>query len=183
MSKAIKIKLTKAPAEYDLGASKFFGDPTVPSEWVDRFAEHIGFIGQIRLSDIADLDPENRLPHTGYLYFFADTEVYPFDIWVNYYDGEPDTVIDSFNENEWRFDHLTEAFLATFEECKENENCTRLFGTPSFEHEDKAPLLLQYDPIDNKTGFLDDIDGYAYIFFDTNDLGDSGTAHLWIERT
>ena len=67
MSKAIKITAKKAPEGYDLGASKFFGTPTVPLSWNDDFDDDEIFFCQIKLSDIAQLDTENRLPHTGTL--------------------------------------------------------------------------------------------------------------------
>ena len=37
MGKAIKITAKKAPEVYDLGASKFFGTPTVPLAWNGDF--------------------------------------------------------------------------------------------------------------------------------------------------
>ena len=74
---AIGIHIKKADGNHDYRASKFFGAPVIPAEWQDRFAEDILFFGQIRLSDIAPLDTENKLPHTGYLYLFLDVEMYP----------------------------------------------------------------------------------------------------------
>ena len=65
MSKAIKITAKKAPVGYDLGASKFFGTPTVPIAWDGDFYDDELFFCQIRLSDIAELDKDNKLPHTG----------------------------------------------------------------------------------------------------------------------
>ena len=70
MGKAIKITVKKAPEGYDLGASKFFGTPTVPPAWGGDFYDDEIYFCQIKLSDIAELDRENRLPHTGYLYIF-----------------------------------------------------------------------------------------------------------------
>ncbi len=173
MSKAIRIRMEKAPEEHDYFRSKFFGPPIIPQEWEERFGEHIAFLGQIRLDEIAPFDPENRLPHTGYLYFFVDTECYPYDVWVEYYDGEPNLVVEDFNEYDHVFAELTTSYLMTFEECDEYENCTRLFGKPSSGYDESfAPLLLQYDPLDNEAGFLDEIDGYVYIFCDTKDMDD-----------
>ena len=51
MSKAIKITAKKAPKDYDLGASKFFGTPTVPPAWNGDFYDDELFFCQIRLSD------------------------------------------------------------------------------------------------------------------------------------
>ncbi len=165
MSEAIRIRLEKAGDGYDLGASKLFGAPTIPNAWLDMFAEDIIFFGQIRLSDIAPFDSENRLPHSGYLYLFLDTEMYPYTAWVEYYDGEPDTVVDDFNEAEARFAHLTQAFLMSFESASADCDGTKLFGTPSSEPDEDGELLMQFDPLDEYTGFLDEIDGYAYFFF------------------
>ncbi len=165
MSEAIKITLTKAAEGYDLGASKLFGAPTIPEEWLDRFAEDIIFFGQIRLADIAALDSENRLPHSGYLYLFLDTEVYPYTAWVEYYDGEPNLAVDDFNELDPRFAHLTQAFTMSFEAAEADCDGTKLFGTPSSEPDEAGELLMQFDPLEQYTGFLDEIDGYAYFFF------------------
>ncbi|MBQ4066753.1 MAG: hypothetical protein IJD22_03810, partial [Clostridia bacterium] len=65
---AIAITVKEAPEGYDLGASKFFGTPTIPKEWAEDFDDDEMFFCQIRLSDIAELDTDNRLPHSGYLY-------------------------------------------------------------------------------------------------------------------
>ena len=163
---AIGIKIKKADGEHDYGASKFFGAPAVPAEWQDRFSEDVIFFAQIRLSDIAELDTENKLPHTGYLYLFLDVEMYPYpEAWAYYYDGEPQVVIDDFNEAEPQFAHLNEDWLMTFEAVDEAADGMRLFGVPSSGYETDAELLLQFDPLAADTGFLEEIDGYAYLFF------------------
>ncbi len=171
MSKAMKITLKKADETYDLTASKLFGAPVIPEEWEDQFYDDIIFFGQIRLADIAKLDMENQLPHCGYLYLFLDTEVYPYTAWTAYYHGEPRLVIDDFNEIEPRFAHLNHAFLMTFEEADEDYEGTKLFGVPSSELnlDENGELFMQFDPLDNETGFLAGIDGYAYFFFGEED--------------
>ena len=40
-----------------------------------------------------------------------------------------------------------------------------MFGVPSSGYETDEELLLQFDPLAESTGFLDNIDGYAYFFF------------------
>ncbi len=165
MNNAIKISLKKAKNNYDLLASKLFGAPVIPDGWLDGFSDGVIFFGQIRLSDIAELDTENKLPHTGYLYLFLDTEVYPYAALAKYYDGEPRTVVDDFNCIEDRFSRLNKAFLMEFSPCEEDYDGTKLFGTPSFDYGGEGELLLQFDPLDNETGFLDDVDGYAYFIF------------------
>ena len=178
MSKAIKITAKKAPACYDLGASKFFGTPTVPSAWNGDFYDDELFFCQIRLSDIAEIDKENRLPHTGYLYIFLHTEdgKYHLGADVRYHDGEPELAIDDFNAAVEDYEKYTEAFLMEFSEVDEDEICTRLFGVPSdWNYVDEPPkLLMQYDPLDNEMDFLDTLDGFVYLFFGENekDLSD-----------
>ena len=162
---AIGIKIEKAEGEHDPGASKFFGAPTIPRAWQNRFSDDVIFFAQIRLSDIAALDTENKLPHTGYLYLFLDVEMYPYEAMAFYYDGEPDMVIDDFNEAEPQFSHLNTDWLMTFFPTDETADGTRLFGLPSSGLETEEELLLQFDPLAEDTEFLDNIDGYAYFFF------------------
>lgn len=175
---AIKIRITKAEGEHDPGASKFFGAPVIPGEWLNFFAEDIIFFAQLRLSDIAALDTENKLPHTGYLYLFLDTEMFPYQAMAFYYDGEPNTVVDDFNEAEPQFAHLCEDWLMSFEPADEMSDGIRLFGVPSSGYDGGGELLLQFDPLEADTGFLENIDGYAYFFFgeDRSDLDAIGFA-------
>ncbi len=166
MQNAIKITLTKAEKDYGLTASKLFGAPVLPEAWGNKFSEDIIFFGQIRLSDIAELDTENRLPHSGYIYLFLDTEIYPYTAWAEYSEVEPRLVIDDFNEIDPRFEHLNQAFVMSFSRT-EDICCdgNRLFGLPSSGYESEGELFLQFDPLDTPTGFLEEIDGYAYFFF------------------
>ncbi len=55
MKNAIGMRVVKAEGEYNLGASKFFGTPTVPVTWEGDFYDDEIFLCQIRLSDIAEL--------------------------------------------------------------------------------------------------------------------------------
>lgn len=68
-------------------ASKWWGDPDFPEHMeyptvkvTDEEGESIDypltFICQINCEDIAHLDPENRLPHEGMLYFFGAIDEY-----------------------------------------------------------------------------------------------------------
>lgn len=175
---AIKIKIKKAEGKHDPGASKFFGSPVIPGEWLNFFAEDIIFFAQLRLSDIAALDTESKLPHTGYLYLFLDTEMFPYQAMAFYYDGEPNTVVDDFNEAEPQFSHLCEDWLMSFEPSDEMSDGIRLFGVPSSGYDGGGELLLQFDPLEADTGFLENIDGYAYFFFgeDRNDIDAIGFA-------
>jgi len=167
MKNAIGITVTKAPEKYDLGASKFFGTPTVPSEWRDDFYENEMFFCQIRLSDIAELDKEDRLPHTGYLYIFLDISGFPYEARVLYYDGEPDMALDDFNEDVPGAEHLCDAWLMSFASVEDDAEGIKLFGEPAdWPYGEEPPkLLMQYDPLASKMGFADSIDGYAYFAF------------------
>ena len=173
---AIGIKIKKAPADYDLGESKFFGAPTVPAKWEEDFYEDEIFLCQINLADIAELDRENKLPHTGYLYVFLHTDegYYRLKPDVRYYDGDPELAIDDFNLGVEGYERFNDAYLMEFYWVDDEEDCTRLFGSPSdWNYESEPPrLLMQYDPLDNEMGFLDFLDGFVYLFFgdDETDL-------------
>ena len=173
---AIGIKVKKAQGDYDLGASKFFGDPTVPMGWEDAFYDDEMFFAQIRLADIAHLDTENKLPHTGYLYLFIHTEGGHYDLLadVKYHDGEPEVVLDEFNAQVEGYEQFGEAYLMEFAQVDDDEICTKLLGNPSdWNHEEAPPkMLLQFDPLDNDMGFLSFLDGFVYFFYgdDENDL-------------
>ena len=173
MSKAIKITAKKAPKEYDAGASKFFGCPTIPFDWENDFDDDEIFLCQIRLSDIGELDTENRLPHTGYLYVFFHTAEGRYSLYgdIRFYDGEPQLALEDFNATVDEFSQYTDAYLMEFSETDEDEICTRLFGIPSdWGYADEPPkLLMQFDPLDNDMGFLDSIDGFLYFFFGEDD--------------
>ena len=176
MGAAIQISVTKAPQEYDLGASKFFGAPTLPEKWENDFYDDEMFLCQIRLSDIAHLDPENKLPHTGYLYIFLHTDggYYGLEADVRYYDGEPTIAVDDFNLAVPDYERFNETYLMHFGQADEDADGTKLFGIPSdWNYETSAPkLLMQFDPLDSEMGFLDFLDGYLYFFFgeDEKDL-------------
>ena len=169
MGKAIKITAKKAPEPYDLGASKFFGTPTVTLSWEEDFDDDEIFFCQIRLSDIAELDCENRFPHSGYLYIFLHTEEGERHLRsdVRFFGGEPELAFDDFNAAVDDYEKYTEAYLMEFSEADEDEICTKLFGNPSdWNYADDPPkLLLQYDPLDNEMDFLDTLDGFVYFFF------------------
>lgn len=168
---AIGMQVEKAEGDYDPAQSKFFGAPVIPGAWKDRFHDDIVFFAQIRLSELAHLDPENRLPHTGYLYFFLDAEMYPsdqLDMWVEYYPGEPDMIVDDFNEASPIPQGLNQDWLITFHAAVPGQDGTKLLGVPSDPdvHTEGAGLLLQYAPLDFEgVPFLSGLDGYAYVFF------------------
>ena len=185
---ALALNVCKNEGRQDSEQSKFFGSPVIPSEWEERFHDDIVFFAQIRLEDIADLDYGNRLPHTGYLYFFLDAEMYPSDqleMWVEYYPGEPDMVLEDFNTMSPISGGLNEEWLISFETVSSDADGTKLFGIPSGaidEHEDMPKLLLQYDPLDFEgVPFLETLDGYAYVFFGEDET-DYNAASYVVER-
>ena len=152
MHKAIRIKLQKAERGYDPSASHFFGSLAIPGKWRDEMHDEMIFIGQIRLTDIADLDEENRLPHTGMLYFFLDVEnssaEEPAEAVVRWYDGEPNAILDDVNVDSPFPETMDEAFMMEFEPCEPDAAGMKLFGEPSGLQEGHGRLLLQYDPSD-----------------------------------
>ena len=180
---AIGIKVKKAEGDYDLSASKFFGEPTVPLDWESAFYDDEIFFCQIRLADIAHLDKDNQLPHTGYLYFFIHTEGGHYDLLadIKYHNGEPEVVLDQFNEQVEEYQQFNQAYLMEFCEVDDDAICTKLLGTPSDWNYEQAPpkMLLQFDPLDNEMGFLDFLDGFVYFFYgdDENDLEE-----VWLQE-
>jgi uncharacterized protein YwqG len=85
---AIRLTLKKTERILFCG-SKWWGDPDMPEnmqyptvtgfEDGETFDYPLTFICQINCEDIAALDPENKLPHEGMLYFFAAV-----DKWLGY---------------------------------------------------------------------------------------------------
>lgn len=169
---AIKITAKEAKGHYDLGASKFFGTPTIPQEWCQDFSDDEIFFLQIRLSDIADLDTDNNLPHTGYLYVFLHTDNGNYNLRadVRYYDGEPSVALDDFNCAVDGYEAFNKAWLMELESADDTYDGTRLFGSVSgwSYEETEQELFMQFDPLDSKMGFLDFLDGYLYFLFDEN---------------
>ncbi|MBQ9117269.1 MAG: DUF1963 domain-containing protein [Clostridia bacterium] len=186
MEKAIGIRAKMPDRAFDPGASKFFGDPAIPEKWLEDFYEDEIFFAQIRLSDIAVLDKENRLPHTGYLYIFLHTAEggYGLKPDVRYYEGEPTHVFDEFNAAVDGYEQFANAWLMEFYETDGQADCTRLFGIPSdWGYGDTPPeLLMQFDPLDASLGFLSELDGFMYLFFGENKRDFSGIT-AFIERS
>jgi len=182
--KAIRITAEKAPTGCDPGASKFFGTPTIPLAWQEDFSDDEIFFCQIRLSDIAELDCENRLPHIGYLYVFLHTGEgkYHLSADVRYHSGEPELALEDFNGVVEGYEKYTEAYQMAFSKVDGDEICTRLFGNPSDWNygQDPPKLLMQYDPMDNEMGFLESLDGFVYLFFGENEK-DHSAITLWEE--
>lgn len=81
--KPIQLVLCKPFEKTPLGGSRFWGNPDLPSAmdyptYISSDGEEweYQFVCQINLSEIAALDTEDRLPHTGLLSFFARIDHY-----------------------------------------------------------------------------------------------------------
>lgn len=177
----MSISISVTAGVSDEGASKFFGSPAVPAGWEETFEEDVIFFCQINLREIAPFDPENRLPHSGYLYLFFDTAETPYRPIVRLFDGQPDTVIDDFNDISEAFSPLTQAYEMHFERGDDRGEGIRLFGEPcGWPYEEAPPaLLMQYDPLETDMPFMDEVDGFLYLFYE-EDITD---AFLQIERS
>ena len=166
---AIGIKLRAQAAEYSPEESHFFGAPLIPSAWCNDFYDDTMFFCQIRLSDLSELDSENRFSHRGYLYVFLDTSngKYSLSPIVRYFDGEPDVVIDDFNDAVCGYEQFTQALSVEFSLVDDDFDGMKLLGVPSdWNYETKSPeLLMQIDHFDEVLSFHEEIDGFTYLFF------------------
>ena len=166
---AMKVRKVEPGEKIDEGCSKFFGSPCLPTA-DDPYPDDGVFFAQIRCEDLRDLDPECRLPHEGYLYFFLDAEMYPSDdlyMMVNHTLEEPKYILDDYNE-ECNIKGLTDTYVITFEKVDAGYSGTKLLGYPSNDVDDngdRGGLLLQYDPLEFDVPFLSTCDGYAFVFF------------------
>ena len=185
MGKAIGIKIKPAGDVYDIKSSKLFGAPCLPKEWMDdRFTKDEMFFCQIRLSDIATLDSENKLPHDGFLYVFLRTArgENNLELVLREYKGEPTIVINWFNEIVDGYAHLRSDYLMEFFEVDEDYAGTKLFGIPANWSlgENPPKVLFQFNPKDTDAGFLENLNGYLYLLFGENQ-SDLSQVELHIE--
>lgn len=171
---AMKVRKVDPDEKIDESCSKFFGKPCLPESMNEPYPDDGVFFAQIRCSDIKDLDPECRLPHEGYLYFFLDAEMYPSNdlyMMLDHSLEEPAIVIDDYNEC-CNIKGLTDTYVITFEKVDAGYEGTKLLGYPSNDvddSDDRCGLLLQYDPLDFDVPFLSTLDGYAFVFFGDDD--------------
>ena len=140
-------------------ASKWWGDPDMPAnmeyptievtEEGETYDYPLTFVCQINCEDIAALDPENKFPHEGMLYFFA-----AIDRWHGF--DSPTTN----DRGEWAKGHCVVKYAKTinfetfrscilvddednsltepeleivFSECDDNAQGHKLLGIPFFE--------------------------------------------------
>ncbi len=82
--KIMAIKINIQPTAEDLaGKSHWWGFPDLPEacEWpCNEDGDLLTFICQISLEDISELDSDNRLPHKGMIWFFADLDYFLGDL-------------------------------------------------------------------------------------------------------
>ena len=93
------IRIETHPADNPLfGQSKWWGEPDMPEELDypevmvtdeggETYPDPLTFVCQIRCEDLAALDPDALLPHTGMLYFFAALDYFLGDIGTPAYPG------------------------------------------------------------------------------------------------
>ena len=172
---AIRLTLKKTERILFCG-SKWWGDPYMPEnmqyptvtgfEDGETFDYPLTFICQINCEDIAALDPENKLPHEGMLYFFAAV-----DKWLGY---DSPTAND---RGEWARGHFVVKYAKTinfetfqscmmvgeegesltepeleicFEQCEDDAEGIKLLGVSSKpEVGDKYPEMLNLLQLNN----------------------------------
>ncbi len=173
---ALKVRKVLPGEKIDEKCSKFFGKPCLPESLKDDpYPDDGVFFVQINCAELKDLDPENRLPHEGYLYFFLDAEMYPGNdlyMYIHHCLEEPKYVIDDYNLNSPIPEGLNDAYIITFEKVDAGYEGTKLLGYPSNnvdDNNDRNGLLLQYDPLEFDVPFLATLDGYAFVFFGDNE--------------
>lgn len=167
---AIKLNITKTDASL-AGQSKWWGAPDLPAGSPyptvpcsdgegDDWDEPLTFLCQIRCEDIAALDTENQLPHTGMLYFFAAVDYFlgldsPIETHIGDWDQPCVRVMyspscDNLEPYDLHYDSGESVFYPeeklTFVACEDHEEGFKLLGKPYLqevqeEHPDKISLL------------------------------------------
>ena len=162
------IKINILPTAEDLaGKSHWWGFPDLPEafEWpCNEDGDLLTFICQISLEDISELDSENRLPHKGMIWFFAELDYFLGDLdapcggtgeWepgtfkVLYSEGHSDLLT---HEYYWEDGEpaVLPAEEMTFEAASETDFGFKLLGMPAmtegYENENEGLMsLLQMD--------------------------------------
>ena len=166
--KTMAIKINIQPTAEDLaGKSHWWGFPDLPEacEWpCNEDGDLLTFICQISLEDISELDSENRLPHKGMLWFFAELDYFLGDLDApcgGTGEWEPDTFKVLYSEecsdlltHEYYWEDgepaVLEAEEVTFEVTSETDFGFKLLGMPAmtegYENENEGLIsLLQLD--------------------------------------
>ena len=162
------IKINIQPTAEDLaGKSHWWGFPDLPEacEWpCNEDGDLLTFICQISLEDISELDSENRLPHKGMLWFFAELDYFLGDLDApcgGTGEWEPGTFKVLYSEDcsdllthEYYWEDgvpaVLEAEEVTFEATSEIDFGFKLLGMPAmtegYENENEGLMsLLQLD--------------------------------------
>ena len=166
--KTMAIKINIQPTAEDLaGKSHWWGFPDLPEicEWpCNEDGDLLTFICQISLEDISELDSENRLPHKGMIWFFADLDYFLGDLDApcgGTGEWEPGTFKVLYSEDcsdllthEYYWEDGEPAVLPaeemTFEAASETDFGFKLLGMPAmtegYENENEGLMsLLQMD--------------------------------------
>ena len=162
------IKINIQPTAEDLaGKSHWWGFPDLPEicEWpCNEDGDLLTFICQISLEDISELDSENRLPHKGMIWFFAELDYFLGDLDApcrGTGDWEPGTFKVLYSEDnsdllthEYYWEDSEPAVLPaeemTFEATSDTDFGFKLLGMPAmtegYENENEGLMsLLQMD--------------------------------------
>ena len=166
--KTMAIKINIQPTAEDLaGKSHWWGFPDLPEacEWpCNEDGDLLTFICQISLEDISELDSDNRLPHKGMIWFFADLDYFLGDLDApcgGTGEWEPGTFKVIYSEDnsdllthEYYWEDGDPAVLPaeemTFEAASETDFGFKLLGMPAmtegYENENEGLMsLLQLD--------------------------------------
>ena len=163
---AIKINI-QPTAENLAGKSHWWGFPDLPEacEWpCNEDGDLLTFICQISLEDISEFDTDNRLPHKGIIWFFADLDYFLGDLDApcgGTGEWEPGTFKVLYSEDcsdllthEYYWEDGEPAVLPaeemTFEAASETDFGFKLLGMPAmtegYENENEGLMsLLQMD--------------------------------------
>ena len=162
------IKINIQPTAEDLaGKSHWWGFPDLPEicEWpCNEDGDLLTFICQISLEDISEFDTDNRLPHKGIIWFFADLDYFLGDLDApcgGTGEWEPGTFKVLYSEDcsdllthEYYWEDGEPAVLPaeemTFEAASETDFGFKLLGLPAmtegYENENEGLMsLLQMD--------------------------------------
>jgi uncharacterized protein YwqG len=162
------IKINIQPTQDNLvGKSHWWGFPDLPEsvDWpANEDSELLTFICQIRLEEIAHLDPRGLLPHEGMIWFFADMDYFLGDMdarcnGIGEWEQDSYMVIyhkkvDRLHTHEYYWEDgslaVLEAEKIGFENTDEEDFGFKLLGMPAmtegYENENEGLLsLLQLD--------------------------------------
>ena len=183
------IGIRTEPAEGKLfGQSKWWGFPDLPEslDWPsvpvnddgDEYDDPLTFICQIRCEELAPLDPEGLLPHTGMLWFFAALDYFLGNLdaaccpglgeWeAPYFRVFYAPSCEGLHEHSLLYDDGTPAVLPAESLCfspADGDSYTRLLGAPFYEEVSwETPGMLSLLQIDEN-------DDWGLRFFDSGML-------------